>query len=212
MAQRWQDVEHFMVEAAGSDLVRWGEVRPLLVAFTGEHQCFLAILRWFAKGEYADPMIELLSLAMACDVDRLAFGVAGRLTSLDDPIVPVTAGADLRQRALVVEYADATGEGVERRTLVHPFDHAGDAVTWGATVHLSQGKGWIPEVIGLSVEHRGELARAADHGVRAQADRCAALGHELFVGPKLHARLTAGGLPCLRDRVRGSPDARGPRR
>lgn len=45
-------------------------------------------------------MIELLALAMALEADRLVFATAGRLTSLDDPIPPVTDGADLRQRTV----------------------------------------------------------------------------------------------------------------
>lgn len=202
MAQRWQDVEQFTVEMATNDLRRRGEVQPLLVAFTGDRPCFLGFVRWFPAGAYADPLIELLSLAMACDVDRLAFAVAGRLTSLDDPIPPVTPGADLRQRALVVEYADATGGAPARHCLIHPFDQAGDEVTWGAAVRLGPGQGWISGVIGLSVEHRGELALAASHhDVRAQAERCVALGHELFIGPALLTRLAAAGLPGLDNRV-----------
>lgn len=194
MAQRWQDVEEFTVQTAGNDLERRAQVRPLLLAFTGDRQCFLAFLRWFPKGEYADPMIELLSLAMVCDADRLAFAVAGRLTSLDDPIPPVTADKDLRQRAVIVEYADATGDALARHCLIHPFDHAGGAVTWGATVRLPSGTGWIPEVIGLCVQRRGELARAATaHDVRAQAERCLALGHDLHPGPHLRALLGTHG-------------------
>lgn len=191
MAQRWQDVEDFTVDMATDDLEQRGEVHPLLIAFAGDQQSFVAFLRPFPKGRYHHPMTELLSLAMALDCDRLAFAASGRLTSLDDPIPPVTAGADLRQRALVVEYADATDGTVCRHSLLHPFDHAGGVACWGDPVRLDGASGWIPQVLGLSVERRRHLsAFATDADIRAQAERCVMLGHELYTGPQLAARLS----------------------
>lgn len=193
MAQRWEDVEQFTVETATDDLEQRGEIHPLLLAFAGDQQAFLAFLRPFPRGRYHAPMTELLSLAMALDCDRLAFGASGRLTSLDDPIPPVTDGADLRQRALVVEYADASAGRVRRHSLIHPFDHTGGVVLWGETVRLPAASGWIPQALSVSVEQRRSLsALATDADIRDQAQRCVMLGHELYPGPHLDARLARG--------------------
>jgi len=190
MAQRWQDVEQFTVEMATDDLERMGGINPLLLAFAGDQQSFLVFLRPFAKGRYHKPLTEVLSLAMALDCDRLAFAAPGRLTSLDDPIPPVTDGADLRQRALVVEYADASAGRVRRHSLVHPFDHTGGVVLWGETVRLAAASGWIPRALGVCVEQRRRLsALATDADIRGQTQRCVMLGHELYPGPHLEAHL-----------------------
>ena len=190
MARSWNDVERFTVATAACDLEERGEVRPLLLAFTGDDPCFFAFLRWFPKGEYADPMIELLSLAVGLEADRLAFSITGRLTSLDDPIPPVTRDGDLRQRALVVEYVDGRGGPVRRHSLIHPFTLADGTVTWSAPVRLTDGQGWITEAMGLAVERRGMLTTlAGDDDVRDQALRCVTLGHDLCLDAAVAARL-----------------------
>lgn len=190
MPRHWHDVEHFTVEMATRDLERRGEVTPLLVAFTGEEQRFLAFLRWFPKGAYADPMIELLALAIALDADRLAVALTGRLTSLDDPVPPVTDAGDLRQRALGVEYVDGAGGPLRQHTILHPFDVTEGRVTWGEAMRLSGGQGWIPSALRAAVAARGRLAAAATDGdIRVQATRCVALGHELYLAAPLRDQL-----------------------
>lgn len=187
--QDWHAVDQFAVETATTDLAEHGEVRPLLLAFAGDRLCFFAFLRWFPKGGYADPVIELLALAMPLGANRLAFSVTGRLTSLADPVAPVTAEGDLRQRALVIESVDGAAGALRRHSTIHPFDLAGDGVVWGAPVRLTGGQGWIADALRLSVQRRGELARVATDDIRAQALRCVALGHDLYLDSPVRARL-----------------------
>lgn len=190
MAQHWEDIDGFAVEVATLDLERCGAVEPLLVAYRGDEELFFAWLRPFAKGEYADPMIELLSLAMPLDADRLAFAAAGRVTSLDDPIPPVVPGADLRQRTLAVEYADGAGRPVRQYSVLHPFELLSGRVIWKDAVRLDDGQGWIHGALGAAVGRRGQMvAGATDADIRAQAERCAGLGHDLYLGVQVCERL-----------------------
>lgn len=190
MVAHWNDVERFTLTTATADLEARGEVHPLLVAFTGDDPCFFAFLRWFPKGEYHDAMIELLALAMPLRADRLAFAAAGRLTSLDDPIPPVSADGDLRQRALVVEYVDGHGGPILRHSLIHPFALAGRTVHWEPTVRLTDGRGWIAEALEVCVEGReGFAATATDDAISEQALRCVSLGHDLYMDRAVSARL-----------------------
>lgn len=193
MPEDWNDVDRFVVDTATDDLERRGEVQPLLVAFRGDRDCFLAFLRWFPKGAYADPMIELLSLAMALDADRLAFAITGRLTSLEDPVPPVTDEGDLRQRALVVEYVDGAGGPPSQHSVIHPFDQPGDQVVWDDPVRLTGGQGWIHDALGAAVANRAQILRlASDDHIRDQALRCVGLGHDLYLSQEICRRL---GLP-----------------
>lgn len=182
MDDSWASVDGVAVDLATMDLERCGEVQPLFVAYRGDEQRFFAFVRPFAKGAYADPIIELAALAMPLDADRLAFSITGRLTSLDDPIAPVAPGVDLRQRALVIEYADcATGQLVQYSVL-HPFTLREGHVAWEPPVRLEDGQGWVRGALGVAVTQRAELARVADRTeIRYQARRCTRLGHELYL-------------------------------
>lgn len=199
MTTTWHNVQRFAVASATEDLDQRGEVHPVLLSFTGDDLSFLAYLRWFPKGAYHDPMIEVLSLASALGADRLAFATGGRLTSLDDPIPPVTADGDLRQRALVVECVDGHDGPPRRHSTIHPFALAGGRVVWEDPVRLTDGQGWIPQAMAAMVEQRGEMAAlATDQDTRAQALRCVALGHDVHLGPRAQARLDLADRPAAR--------------
>lgn len=199
MITTWHDVQRFTVRSATEDLDARGEVRPVLLAFTGDEPCALAYLRWFPKGAYHDPMIEVLSLASVLGADRLAFAAGGRLTSLADPIPPVTADGDLRQRALVVEYVDGHDGPPRRHSMIHPFAQTGGAVVWDDSVRLPDGRGWIPQAMEVMVEHRGEMAtQATDEDAVDQVLRCVALGHAVSLGPRVRSRLAPAVRPAPR--------------
>lgn len=189
MTLRWECIEELMVASATDDLEQVGEVTPILVAFAGDEQRLCAFLRPFAKGDHAQPLIELLALAMPLDADRLAFAITGRLTSLDDPIPPVTEDGDLRQRALIVEYADGAAGTLRQDSVLHPFDVVDDRVRWQPPVGHRHGEGWVRDVLGCAVAHRGELAATSDGDIRRQVQRCLALGHELYLGEATAERL-----------------------
>lgn len=180
--QRWSDVEDFLRDEAAADLRQDGEVRPCLAAFAGEERLFVAFLRSFAKGAYADAIIELLALAAPLDANRLALSLAGRAWSLHDPIPPVLDGAgDLRQRVLCTTVADGAGARVETRGRVQPFTVARGTVRWAEPITSDGGEGWIPGALRLAVERRSALA-APKSKIRGQARRCVELGHLLALG------------------------------
>lgn len=188
MADRWDDVDELVVATATDDLEATGEVVPCFVAFAGDHLRFIAFLRPFAKGAYADPIVELSALAMPLDADRLALSVGARVWSLDDPVPPVTADADLRQRVLQVEYVDGTAGRPRHHSVLHAFDLADSHLTWHDPVRLDDGEGWIPEALTLAVQHRRRLA-TTDAEIARQAQRCVALGHDLYLAPAVSERL-----------------------
>jgi hypothetical protein len=193
---RWDDVETFLLGEATADLAASDDVGPCMVAFSGEELLLVAFLRSFAKGEYADPMIELLALTAPLDADRLALSIGARAWSLDDPMVPVVPGVgDLRQRVLTIHCVDGAAPPVTVTSALHPFtrDAAGGAVVWDPPLREAGASGWLVAALQLAVERRGELAAPAAE-VRRQARRCVALGHALALtdGGAQRMGLTSG--------------------
>ncbi|MGH8932772.1 MAG: hypothetical protein ACRDZO_19670 [Egibacteraceae bacterium] len=188
--QQWDQMEQFMVTEAERDLLDGRDVRPCLVAFAGETPLLLAFVRPFAKGAYQQPLIELIALAAPLDADRLKFSITGRAWSMLDPIPPVDpALGDLRQRVLAIESVDGSAGSVRAWSTIHPYDVVGGAVRWGEANHLTGGEGWIPSALRETVRMRRELTRASITDIRAQADRCARLGHLVALGPTVAERL-----------------------
>lgn len=177
--QQWNDAETFLLVEARTDLTESGDVRPCLVAFGGDELLLVAFLRSFAKGEYADPMIELLALTAPLGADRLALSIAGRAWSLDDPVVPAVEGlGDLRQRVLIVHRVDGSCTPAAVASALHPFTHDGRGVRWDRPVRHAGGEGWLLSALELAVEGRETLAAPAAE-IRRQARRCVDLGHAL---------------------------------
>ncbi len=153
----WTVARDFLREAARADLDGKGEVRPCLAAFCGDRAAFVAFVRPFAKGGYADPLIELLAAAGGIGADRLALSIAGRAWSMNDPVSPVVPGAgDLRQRVLCLflVQADETAE------VVHPFDIVDGAVRWGEPLQ-ERSSGWIPQALQIAARCVDELRAPA---------------------------------------------------
>lgn len=181
--QTWNDVEPFLLDGAAEDLAVGPAIQPCFVAFRGDVALFFAILRDFAKGEYQEPMIELLALAGGLGADRLAVSFGGRAWSWHDPIPPVLPdGGDLRQRVLVLTFVDAAAAAVRRTSTVVPYDVHDGRVIWGEPLRHEAGEGWITEAMTVAVQRRDELT-AATADVRAQALRCQELGHSLGLSP-----------------------------
>lgn len=176
---QWDDVEAYLVAEADLDLTESADVRPCLVAFAGDEPLLVAFLRSFAKGEYADPLIELLALAAPLGADRLALSIAARAWSLDDPVVPVVPGlGDLRQRVLTIHAVDGAGGNTAVTSALHPFTHEGGRTIWEAPLRHPGGEGWLVSALELAVERREALVASASD-IRRQARRCVDLGHAL---------------------------------
>jgi hypothetical protein len=188
MPNRWEDAEELLVAAAADDLREEGEVQPALVAFAGASLRFIAWVRPFEKGAYHQPLTELFALAAPLDCDRLMLSVAGRVWSLDDPIPPVSADADLRQRVLLVHVVDAADGPSRAFSVLHPFDLGAAGPQWGERRVLTSGEGWIPGALEAIVNGREQL-RAPVRDIARQAARVVRLGHDLYFPPDVMALL-----------------------
>ena len=148
MLSTWTDVEDFLMESAADDLADDRPILPVVIAFRGETPLFLAGLRDFDKGEYHNPMIELLALAGAMGADRLATAFPARAWSLGDPLPPVIAGVgDLRQRVLVMTFVDATAAPTLRTSTIAPYDLDGGRGRWQQPLREEAGEGWVTEAM-----------------------------------------------------------------
>jgi hypothetical protein len=187
--QRWHEVEEFLLGEAARDLINGVDVHPCLMAYAGEHALFVAFLRPFPKGGYADPMIELLALAAPLAADQLALSMAGRAWSLLDPIPPVLADVgDLRQRVVVLQSADGRAGRVRLHSRMFPFELTDGSVRWGEPLRYDGDTGWMTGALALAIRHRRRISGPPAQ-IRRQAERCVALGHLLALAPAVHDRL-----------------------
>jgi hypothetical protein len=190
---QWVEVRQFLLEEATCDLEADGEIRPCLAAFRHDQPLFVAFLRSFGAGEYADPVVELLALAAPLGADRLALSMGGRAWSLDDPIPPVLAGVgDLRQRVVCLVVVDGAAGSTTLSSTVHPFTLDAGAVRFHRAVGTDEGEGWTVSALRLAVERRAALA-ASNDDIRRQALRCVALGHLVGFGAAVASSLGLDG-------------------
>jgi hypothetical protein len=186
----WDEMERFMIAEAERDLAAGADVRPCFTAFAGQTPLVLAFVRPFPKGGYQQPLIELLALAAPLAADRLKLTITGRAWSMLDPIPPVDPQlGDLRQRVLVITSVDAHAGHSRSWSVLLPFDAADGTVTWGKRTHTTSGEGWIPHAFQKAVHMRRAFRGASIADLRAQATRCAALGHLVALGPTVAGRL-----------------------
>lgn len=190
--QRWEDVEPYLQDEAARDLRSGEPARPCLVAFRGAEPLLLAFLRPHAKGAYADPMIELLTIAGALRADRLMASFSARAWSWDDPIPPVLPGVgDLRQRVVTIHRVDASGAQLCTRDVILPYELVDGDLVWGQRLDQESAQGWIPAALRAVVERRDELV-ADDGDIAEQVLRCDRLGHLVGLSPAVSRRLGFG--------------------
>jgi hypothetical protein len=157
---------------------------PHLLGFAGNRLLVVVRLRPFAPGAHQGPLVEALALALPLGSDRVSVALPGRAWSLDDPVPPVTAGADLRQRVLTQVSVDGHGHDPPAlRMRLHPFHTpAGGGLVWQQPVDPGPGEGWIPDALVTLVaarHHVGGGASADD--VAQQVDRLDRLGHHVLL-------------------------------
>lgn len=187
--QRWEELETFLLGEAARDLVAGAPARPCIAAFCDEQPLVVAFLRDHEKGAYAEPMIEVLTIAGGLGANRLMASFSGRAWSLEDPIPPVLPGVgDLRQRVVTIHCVDGAGARLSARDVLVPFSIVDGDVRWGRRLEQEAAEGWIPQVLRLMVERRDELA-ASDAEIGAQVLRCDRLGHLVGLGPGVTQRL-----------------------
>lgn len=192
--QQWDEVEAFLVAEAARDLqpASWGgppdAVRPCLVAFSGDQLVLVAWWRWFDKGQYMDPMIEVMAAVCPLGADRVALSLSGRAWSMDDPIPPVVDGiGDLRQRVLHLVLVDDHGSRGHRTEVLRPYDVEGGRVRWGERHELGPSQGQLPLGLEHLVRTREHLS-ASDEDIALQLRRCSALGHLVSLAPAITER------------------------
>lgn len=192
----WDDwVVELLRAGADLDLRIDGEATPRFVAAEGDEPVFFAEIRPFAKGGYHRPLIELMALALPLGADRVAVGITGRLSSLEDPIPPVIDGVgDLRQRALVLELVDGHGQRATNRSVITPFDLLDGDVVWGEPFEPGPAEGWISQALTVMVDERDRV-RMTEEDVRFQMDRCLALGHDISLEDEVADRFGIGSAP-----------------
>lgn len=159
--------------------------RPHLVGFAGASALVLVGLRPFDRGGYHGPLVEALALALPLGADRVSVALPGRAWSIEDPVPPVTEGADLRQRVLTQVTVDAHGEGPPRTWCrLHPFAPVvgDDGLRWEDAVRPGPAEGWIPDALHTLLAHRGDaVLRATRDQLAAQLERLVHLGHEVLL-------------------------------
>lgn len=190
--QRWHHLDRFFIEEAARDLEAGLAVTPCLAAFRGERPLFVAFVRPFNPGAYAEPLTELLALAAPLKADRLAVSIAGRAWSLEDPIPPVTDDVDLRQRVLVIQRIDGCRRPPRGGSTIVPVDHVDGTMRLGEPAVLDLPEGWIGQALLLTV---GSKLHATATDVRRQAIRCLARGHQLALAPDLAVQLSLRATP-----------------
>lgn len=203
-ALAWDDATSVLVALAADDLLQEREPVPTILAFSGDGPVASVGLRPFDPGEVGQALLEVLSLLVPLGADRLAFGAAGRVWSLDDPIPPVCPEGDLRQRAIVVALADANQGPCTLTTSVHPFEGTGpelvlhppvipdDPTVDDGKVEDLAGAGPVAALLVGALEQREELIDLTrNHELVVQLGRVLLLGHDLALAPDAATHLTA---------------------
>ena len=165
--------------------------RPWLVAFDEDELLVLVGLRPFAPGQYEGPLVEAMALVLPLGADRVSVALPARAWSLDDPVPPVTADADLRQRVLTQVTIDGHGRATpEVRTRLHPFrlpSGRPDAapLVWDDALDPGRGEGWLPDALAAMVAGRGRIGvDATVDEYRQQLLRLHDLGHDVLLTPR----------------------------
>lgn len=177
----WGGIGDYLLACAEREVRTQGSVRPLLVAHAGDRTRVAVRVRRAAADEHVEPLVEAAALVVAAGCDRAALCVSGRVWSFDDPIPPVCADGDLRQRAVVLHFAESIGRPWSVLRPWAPGAHG--CPEWGAAQRMHGGQGWIPALMALCVspaqgpgERLGELP-----GLARTVLRLSAVGHGVLL-------------------------------
>lgn len=184
---RFDDAERVLLDLTRTDLELDGRAQPHLLAFAADRVVALVGVRPFGPGEALQALVEVLSLLLPLDVDRLALSLPGRAWSLEDPVVPVSDDIDLRTPVLLVILAD--GHDPDRPATVastlHPFRWTDDGWELDEPYRADDpADGEVHRALKILLSERHELAASADALLlAAQLGRVLLLGHDLVLEP-----------------------------
>lgn len=184
---RFDDAECVLLELTRTDLEHQGRAQPHLLAFAGDRIVALVGVRPFEPGEALQALVEVLSLLLPLDVDRLALSLPGRAWSLEDPIPPVSDDVDLRTPVLLVVVADGhdPDRSVTVSSTLHPFRWQDEGWALDEPYRADDpAEGEVHRALQVLLAQREELAASADALLlAAQLGRVLLLGHDLVLEP-----------------------------
>lgn len=182
----WDAIDDHLLDLAADDLRNGGEPRPTLAAFAGGHPLALVGLRPFDPGAALQALLEVLALVLPLGADRLAFAAPARAWSLDDPIPPVCAAGDLRQRVIMLAVADGHDVPCELTTSLRPFTLDGTTVHWGEVLRSQEPPdSSLASAMTVLLDNRDRFDDLGDdRKLAAQFARVLLLGHDVaLAGP-----------------------------
>lgn len=177
----WSDLPELAADLARIDLDHDGTVRPTLLAFTGEALLVSVELRPHGRDELLRPLLEVGALVLPLGADRLAHLAAGRIRSLDGPIVPAADGADLRREAAVLTRVDGSARPPQVQVDLWPYDQPHDGPPMLGT-HLAvpgMPEGRVTGLLTAMVARGHRLGGRSAVEIGTQCLRLLRLGHEL---------------------------------
>jgi hypothetical protein len=167
---------------------------PHLVAVAGEIPLGIIRLRPFPPGGVHDPLVEVMALMVPLGADRVSLALPGRAWSLDDPVVPVTDDADLRQRVVLQVTVDGHDhEPPALETLLHPFDVGDDGhLEWQDAIDPGPAQGWVAGALQAMIAARRDLQDCSADQRMAQWNRLEDLEHIVLLTPEGEQRVLLG--------------------
>ena len=182
---------HLLRSFAAEDLDLGMSPQPTLLAYEGERALATVMLRPFADGEVVEAVLEVLGLLLPLGTDRLVLSLPGRAWSALDPIAPVTAEADLRQRVLLICVADGTELPAAVRVELHGIELAAEGWRWDASVGAAEEvQSPLLDVLRLLLDARGRLLDTrTDLRIATQYGRVLLRGHDLHLSALAAERL-----------------------
>lgn len=187
----WDAIEDHLLDLAADDLRGGGQPRPTLAAFAGDRPLALIGLRPFDPGQALQALLEVLALVLPLGADRVAMAAPARAWSLDDPIPPVCAAGDLRQRVILLAVADGHAAPCQLTTSLRPFTLDDTAVRWGEELRSEQPPdSALANAMTVLIDDRDRFDDLGDdRKLAAQFARVLLLGHEVALAGTAADRL-----------------------
>lgn len=176
---------------AADDLDLGMSPQPTLLAYENERPLATVMLRPFGDGQVVEAVLEVLALLMPLGTDRIVVSLPGRAWSAQDPIVPVTPDADLRQPVLLICVADGTQVPAALSVSLHGIELDAAGWRWDGSVEAQDElDAPLIDVLRLLLDARNRLFDPPpDLRIAAQFGRVLLRGHEVHLSALATERL-----------------------
>lgn len=191
----WPQCTHLLRSFATEDLDLGMSPQPTLLAYEGEQPLATVMLRPFGEGQAVAAIVEVLAVVLPLGADRIVLSLPGRAWSAGDPIAPVSADADLRQRVLLICEADGTRVPTAVRVQLHGIELEAEGWRWDGVLDAEeQLTSPLVDVLRLLLDARSRLLRArADVSSATRFERALLQGHEVHLSALAAERLDEPG-------------------